>query len=68
MLRLVIRLDLYNDIRKVDYSIVGWRHPEARVVINTQSLNNGGLQFELVHDELRQYLAEWFDELDDPFF
>jgi hypothetical protein len=66
-LRVRIRLDFYPERQQIDYSIVGWQHPAARVVINDIQLNTGPLLHGVLLADICSKLATLFDDNSDPF-
>lgn len=65
--RVNIRIDLYPATRRVDYSIVVWQHPEARVIVNDVVERVGPLEHGSVVADLASHIAAIVDHFDDPF-
>jgi hypothetical protein len=65
--RVRIRLDFYPEAQRVDYSIVAWHHPEARVTLNDIQLNVGPLLHGVLLTDICAHLASLFDSETDPF-
>lgn len=66
-MRVRIRLDFYPEAQRVDYSIVGWRHPSARVTLNDCQVGVGPLLHGTLLADISAELAALFDDNCDPF-
>jgi len=65
--RVNIRIDLYPHVQRVDYSVVAWQHPDARVILNELVTDVGPLEHGVVVSDVSAYIAGLLDSTMDPF-
>lgn len=64
--RVVCRLDLFDDLQRLDWSIVAWQHPRARVIVNEVWTDCGPLYHGTEFSLMCSKLAALFDDFSDP--
>lgn len=65
--RVNIRIDFYPNTGRIDYSIIAWEHPNARVILNEVTEEVGPLLHEVLLVDVMAQIATLFDEWSGPF-
>lgn len=65
MTRLKLRIDYHEDTGRLDWSMVSWHHPEARMIRNEVVEDLGPLLHDVAYVDICSILSELFDRVAD---